>query len=129
MIHIIVASVFLMATSSIVHGEDKEQPTLLNLGFKQQYLHGINKDLSPQEYKEISSRNRRFARKTLRSYSKHALGLTGIPEQGVNFMGAALGLVMNGASLDLNDSETFALEFKDVGNPDRSLYFGVNLDW
>jgi hypothetical protein len=63
------------------------------------------------------------------SYSRDALESIGIPRQGVNLMGTALGLVINGARLDLNKSKTLALEFKDVGNQERTLFFGVNLDW
>lgn len=65
----------------------------------------------------------------MESYSKNAFGLIGIPEQGVNLMGAAHGVAINGARLNLNKSKTLGLELKDVGNSDRTLYFGVNLNW
>ena len=85
--------------------------------------------VSMQEYEATYSRNLRFVGNNLESYSKHALGLIGIPEQGVNLMGAALGMAINGARLNLNKSKTLALELKDAGNSDRSLYFGIKLDW
>ena len=122
-------SAFLLATSSIAHAEDREA-SLPNLEVEQQYLHRTDMNMSPQEYDEIYNRNQRFILKNLMSYSENALELTGMPEQGINLMGAALGLVFNdGARLDLNKSKTLALEFKDVGNQERTLYFGVNLDW
>lgn len=86
-------------------------------------------NVSMQEYEATYSRNRRFVGNNLESYSKHALGMIGIPEQGVNLMGAALGMAINGGRLNLNKSKTLALELKDAGNSDRSVYFGIKLDW
>ena len=125
---ITVVSVILLATSSIVYAEDRES-ALLNWGYKQQHFQGADMNMSIGEYEETYRRNRSFVGNTLGSYSIHTLGLIGIPEQGVNVMGAALGMVINGARLNLNKSKTLALELKDVSDSDRTLYFGVNLDW
>jgi len=124
----IVVSAFLLATSSIVHAEDRDS-SLLNWGYEHQHFQRADMNMSPREYEETYSRNRRFVSNTLGSYSKHTLGLIGIPEQGVKVMGAALGMVINGARLNLNKSKTLALELKDVSDSDRTLFFGVNLDW
>ena len=123
-----VVSVFLLATSLIVHAKDGES-ALLNWGYKQQHFQRADMNMSTREYEETYRRNRSFVGNTLGSYSLHTLGLIGIPEQGVNVMGAALGMVINGARLNLNKSKTLALELKDVSDSDRTLYFGVNLDW
>lgn len=132
---ITVVSTFLLATSSILHAEDRGS-SLVNLGlkphqwgFKRQDLHRVDRNMSAQKYEETYSRNRRFVRNALMSYSTGALESIGIPEQGVNLMGTALGLVINGPKLNLNESKTLALEFRDAGNPERALYLGVNLDW
>ena len=125
---IIVVSVFFLATSSIVHAEDSDS-SLLGLGYKHQYFQRADMNMSAREYEETYSKNRRFVSNNLRSYSIHTLGLVGIPEQGVNLMGAALGMVINGAKLNLNKSKTLALELKDVSDSDRALFFGVKLDW
>ena len=125
---ITVVSVILLAASSIVHAEDGES-ALLNWGYKQQHFQRADMNMSTREYEETYRRNRSFVGNTLGSYSIHTLGLIGIPEQGVNVMGAALGMVINGARLNLNKSKTLALELKDVSDSDRTLYFGVNLDW
>ena len=125
---ITVVSVFLLATSLIVHAEDRES-ALLNWGYKHQHFQRADMNMSTREYEETYRRNRSFVGNTLGSYSIHTLGLIGIPEQGVNVMGAALGMVISGARLNLNKSKTLALELKDVSDSDRTLYFGVNLDW
>ena len=44
-------------------------------------------------------------------------------------MGATLGLATQGAKLNLNESKTLAIEFKDVVTHDPALYFGYKLDW
>lgn len=132
---ITVVSAFFLTTSSIVNAEDRES-SLVNLGlkpyqwgFKNQQMRRVDLNMSPREYEEISGRNRRFVRNSLMSYSKNALESIGMPEQGINLMGTALGLVVNGPGLDLNESKTLALKFKDAGSPQRSLFFEVNLDW
>ena len=66
---------------------------------------------------------------TLGSYSKHTLEVIGIPEQGVNLMGAALGMAINGARLNINKNMTLGLKLKAAGDSDRTFYFGVNLKW
>ena len=125
---ITVVSVFFLATNSIVHAEDSDS-SFLDWGYKHQHFQSADMNMSTREYEETYSRNRKFVSNNLRSYSKHKLGLIGIPEQSVDFMGAALGMVINGAKLNLNKSKTLALELKDVSDSDRTLYFGVNLDW
>jgi hypothetical protein len=132
---ITIVSTFLLATSSIVHAEDRES-SYVNLGvkpyqwgFKRQQMYGVDMNMSPREYEEISGRNRRFVRDSLMFYSKNSLESIGMPEQGVNLMGTALGMVINGPKLNLNKSKTLALEFRDAGDPERALYLGVDLDW
>ena len=123
-----IVSAFLLTTSSITHAEDRES-SLPNLGLEQQYLQGTYMNMSLQEYEGIYGHNQRFVLKNLRSYSENVLESAGIPEQGINLMGAALGLVFNDPRLNLNKSKTLSLEIKDVRDSDRSFYFGVNLDW
>ena len=123
-----ITSAFLLVASSIVHAEDRGYP-FLNLGAEQQHLHRVDMSMSPREYDDISSRNLRFLRKNLRSYSENVLAIIGMPEQGINLMGAALGLAFNDSRLNLNKSKTLALEIKDVRDSDRTLYLGINLDW
>jgi len=87
-------------------------------------------NMPPHEYEAAASHNQKIVRNTLRSYSNDALKMIGIPEQGVNLIGAAAaGLATRGARLNLNRSKTLTLEFKDVDDSERTLYFGVNLDW
>jgi hypothetical protein len=126
---ITVVIALLFATSSIVHAEDRE-PSLLNLGYKHQRLQRVDINMSPQEYEAIYSHNQRLVDKTLRSYSKGALEVIGIPENVGYRVGAALGLVVNdGTALNLNKSKTLGLEFKDVSKPERALYFRIKLNW
>jgi len=44
-------------------------------------------------------------------------------------VGDSLGMAINGARLHLNKSKTLGLESKCVGYSDRTIYFGVNLEW
>ena len=83
----------------------------------------------PHEYEAISAHNRKVVKISLQAFSHNALDLIGIPEQEVKLIGAAVGLATNGAKLNLNKSRTLTLELKDAGAAERSLYFGVSLDW
>ena len=123
-----ITSAFLLVASSIVHAEDREY-SFLNLEAEQQNLHRVDMSMSLREYEDISSRNWRSLRNNLRSYSENALAIIGMPEQGINLMGAAMGLAFNDSRLNLNKSKTLAIEIKDVRDSDRTLYLGVNLDW
>ena len=124
-----IVSAFLLATSSLAHAEDRES-ALPDLGLKSpEYQHSVDMTMSLQEYEGMYSRNQRVVLKSLRSYSENALESIGIPEQGINLMGVALGLAFSDPRLNLNKSKTLALEIKDAGDSDRSFYLGVNLDW
>lgn len=124
-----IASVFLLATSSVVRSGDRDASTL-NLVLKQRNLHRIDMNLSPREYEEISDRNRRMVLKNLKSFSGSTLESIGIPKQGINIVGATLGAVYNnGTKLNLNKSKTLALEVKDMMGSDRALFLGVKLGW
>lgn len=125
---ITIVSAFLLAISSTVYAEDRES-YLLNLGFKHQQLRSVDTNVSTQEYQKLYTRNQRFVLKTLGSHSKGALKFIGIPERGINYMGAAVGVIMNGSRLNLNKSKTLALEVKNVGDSEPTWYFGFSLDW
>ena len=126
-ITIVIALLF--ATSSIVHAEGSE-PSLLNLGYKNQRLQKVDLNMSAQEYEAIYSHNHILVDETLRSYSRDALEVIGIPENMGYRVGAALGLVVNdGTALNLNKSKTLGLEFKDVSKPERALHFRIKLYW
>ena len=125
---LLIVAWLLLVMSPAINADDRST-SFLNLGIKQQHLYSIDGNTTLHEYEEMYRRNQKYVRSTLKSYSIHALDSMGFPKQTVKFMGAAFGLVTNGAKLDLNKSKTLAIEFKDVGNQDRLLYFGVNLDW
>ena len=85
--------------------------------------------MSRQEYEEISRHNRRFVVNNLRSYAETRLEMAGMPESGINLLGATLGLALDGSRLNLYKSKTLALKLKDIKDSNRSLYLEVDLDW
>jgi hypothetical protein len=123
-----VIAAFLLAVSPILHAED-QYADLLNLEFKQQTLHGIDANESLQDDEKLFRHNRHYLSDMLKSYSQQTLSFIGLPDQTAKFMGATIGFVTRGAKLDLNDSKTLAIEFKDVVTHDPALYFGYKLDW
>ena len=125
---IIIAAAFVLATSSIVHAEDRES-SLLNLGYKHQNFQRVDTNMSNRKYEETYSKNRKFVTNTLGAYSKHALKLIGIPEQSINLMGAAVGMAINGTSLNINKRVSLGLKLNAVSDSDRTVHFGVKLKW
>jgi hypothetical protein len=128
---ITVVSAFFLATISIVHAEDRGS-SLPDLGYKPdqyQYRSRVDPNMSLEEYEEIYSHNQKFALKALMSYTNDTLESVGIPEQGINLMGAAIDFAVNGPRLDMNLNKSLSFELKDVDISDHALYFGVNLDW
>jgi hypothetical protein len=124
-----IVSAFLLATGSLSQAEDRES-ALPDLGPKShEYQHSVDMTMSLHEYEGMYSRNQKVVLKNLRSYSENTLVSIGIPRQGINLMGAALGLAFSDSKLNLNESKTLALEIKDARDSDRSFYLGVNLDW
>jgi hypothetical protein len=125
---VLFVSAFLLAICATASAQDR-QLALLAAADTQRSQHRLDGELSRQEYQEIYRRNQKYLRNTLKRYSRNALGLVGMPEQTADLMGAALGYVTRGAKLNLNESKTLRIEFRDVENQDRAVYFGVNLDW
>jgi hypothetical protein len=112
-------------TCTIVHADDRG----IKLGLEQEYIHRIDSQLSRQEYEEISNRNRRFVLHKLRSYSENKLEMIGMPESGINLIGTALGLALNGSRLNLYKSKVLSLKLNDASDSNRALYLEVDLDW
>ncbi|MGD8618564.1 MAG: hypothetical protein PVH54_05180 [Gammaproteobacteria bacterium] len=133
---ITIVSAFLLSTNLVVHAENRSG-SLLDSGSetyqwdsKQQHFYRVDKNMSTHDYREITVHNQRVAKNTLKSYSKDALNLIGIPEHEASLIGAAAAsMVTKGARLNLNRSRTLTLELKDFDDSERTLYFGVNLDW
>jgi hypothetical protein len=119
---------FLLSLNSALYAEDG-QSYWLDLDFKQHALYGIDTNKSLQDNEKIYRRNQRYLRDALQSYSKQSLRSIGLSDQTANLVGATIGLVTNGAKLNLNDSKTLAIEFKDVITHDPALYFGYSHPW
>jgi hypothetical protein len=120
--------VFVLAASSAVCAQDWGPSTTGHRVDRYQWL-TVDANMSSEEYEVAYRRNLRLVRNTLKSYSKDALTSMGVPEVGINFMSAAVGLAVHDARFHLNESKTLALELKDVANDDRTLFLGVKVDW
>ncbi len=89
----------------------------------------IDSGMSAENYQSSNRQNLRLVRKSAKRFILQASSSAGIPEQGVALTGAALGLVLEGAKIDLNESKTMALELDDVTGEDRAISLRFKLDW
>ena len=97
--------------------------------FRQQQLRGVDMNAAPHEYEALTRPNQKILKNTVISYTNNTLKSIGMPEQGIALVSNAVGLVTQGVRLNLNDSKSLALELRDVNDSERTLYFGVTLDW
>jgi hypothetical protein len=125
---ITITSAILLMTSPPAHAGEYEIP-FLNLDHETDSLERPSLDMSPHEYEQLYSHNQKQVLKNLRTYSKNALQMIGVPERGITLVGASLGLLFHDPSINLNRSKTLALEMKNAEDSDRSLHFRVKLVW
>lgn len=135
MIRTIIITAAMLLTPPAAHAQDNSGtipgtgPEPHQWGFRQQQLQGVDMNAAPDEYETLIKRNQKSLKNTLRSYTNNTLKSIGMPEQGIALVGSAVGLLTQGVKLNLNESKTLALELKDVNDSERTLYFGVTLDW
>lgn len=121
-------SAFLLAASSAVCAQDRS--IFLNeRAVERQQWRTVDRTMSPEEYETAYRRNLRVVRATLKSYSKQAFASIGVPDAGIEFMGAAVGLAVRDARFHLNKSKTLGLELKNVTDDDRTLFLGIRTGW
>ena len=89
----------------------------------------VDEYMSTRQYREASRHNRKLFREAARRALVNTLTSYGIPRQGVEITGAAVGLAVKGVKLNLNDSKTLTMEVKDVVNEGRGISLNLNLDW
>jgi hypothetical protein len=123
-----IISALILSMNVPLYAEDR-QPSFPTLVFKQQTFYSIDGNNSLQENEKIFRHNQHYLRDALKSYSKQTLRSIGLSDETVDLIGATLGLATKGAKLNLNESKTLAIDFKDVATHDRALYFGYSLDW
>jgi hypothetical protein len=124
----IIALLLLAGWTFNVHAADRGI-NFLDLMKEQDYFQDTGNSASMQEYEKISARNRKIVIGNLKSYSESALESIGIPEEGIDFMGMALGIAFTDSKIHLNKSKTFALEIKEATDAERTLHLGIDLDW
>lgn len=105
----------------VASGADRE--------FERRAWRTVDANMSPHEYRDTYRENQRLAQDTLMFYSTRTLRSIGVPEAGIEFMGAAAGLAMRDAKFHLNKSRTVALELKDVADNDRTVFLGIKMAW
>ena len=124
-----VISAVLLSTSSLLHAEGG-QTSFLDLEFREQRLHSADQELTQREYEQLYSRNQRYLRRTLKSYTEQTLNRLGFSGSAVNVMGAAVGVLSSGgARLNLNESKTLGFEIQTLDGEEARLYFGIDLKW
>lgn len=89
----------------------------------------IDRGISAGEYRNYSRQNLRVARKSAQKLLLQAYSAIGIPKQGAALTGAALGLVIEGAKFNLNESKTMTLRLDEVSGEDRAIALRFRLEW
>ncbi len=123
----VAALLLLPATASLAQNTQVEIPGLYNTE-RLEWQH-VDVYMSAKEYREASRYNRQVFRRAAHKAIESTLMSYGIPRQGVAITGAAVGLAVKGAKMDLNASKTLTMEVKDVVSEDRAISLKLKLDW
>ena len=89
----------------------------------------IDSNMSPEEYQNSGRQNQRMMRKSAKKLLLQASKSVGIPKQGVALTGAAVGLVLEGAKFNLNESKTMALQLNEVASQERAISLRIRFHW
>ena len=134
-IRIIIMAAALLLTHPAVFAQDNSgfnadgMPEPHQWGFRQRQLQGVDMNAATNEYEVLTRRNRKVLKNARKSYTRNTLESIGMPELGISIAGSAVGLVTQGARLNLNESTRLDLKLGRMNDSERTLYFGVTLDW
>ena len=114
----------LLAVSPAIHAQDIFLTSLRHEADRYQWRQ-VGADMSPVKYGEALRHNRRVARETL----MNTIVSVGVPQMGVNLVGAAVALAVDDLKVPLNKSRTLALKIEDATDEDRSAILQMRLKW
>lgn len=114
-----------LATSQAVSAQDADMYIRGPLEVEQRQWRNYDLNMSPKQYETAFRQNRRFARDRV----KDTLLSLGIPDTGVNVVGAAIALTVSKAKIPLNKSDTLGIELKDLIDEDRRFLLRYKVDW
>lgn len=114
-----------LATSPAVSAQGTDVPIRGLLQAEQRQWQNFDLNMSPKEYETAYRDNRRFAR----DIAKDTLLSLGIPNTGVNVVGAAVALTVSKTKIPLNRSDTLGLELRNLINEDRRFLLRFKVDW
>lgn len=87
-------------------------------------------DMSKSEYNQAIRYNKRLLLHAVREYLEKSFTSLGMSETSQKITGAALGLIIQrGAKLNLNNNNSMYLEFDQLNDRDRSIYYKINYSW
>lgn len=118
-----------LCSSPTALAEQNEAPFGALFQTETRHWQNIDSGMSIDEYHDHSRQNLRVARKSAEKLMLQASSSLGIPEQGAALAGAALGLAVQGAKFNLNQSKTMALRLDEVAGDDRAISLRFRLDW
>jgi len=128
-----ISSLLITATVLPVPVPAVDSPGVGNPSGKERHryqLRSIDADMSETEYRQAYRNNRGQIQNFIEDYSESNLTALGIPRTGIHFIGAVAGAaITQNATLYVNKSKFLALEIKDAAEDDRSIFFGLKVDW
>lgn len=122
-------SVLMLAGSSAVHAEARDTIPAEPAQVPDYQWRIVTPDMTPNELTRNTSHNQRLLGNSLRTYSENLFTSLGMSRSEINILGTAVGLAVHDARYHLDDSKILALELRDIAEGERSLFFGINVDW
>jgi hypothetical protein len=93
-------------------------------------LSNVHADMTEKEYRQAYRNNRGQIQNFIEDYSESSLASLGLPRKGVHLIGAVAGAaITQDATFYVNKSKFMAVEIRDAAEDDRSIFFGLKVDW
>lgn len=93
-------------------------------------LRNVHADMTETEYRRAYRNNRGQIQNFIEDYSESSLTSLGLPRKGVHLIGAVAGAaITQDATFYVNKSKLMAVEIRDAAEDDRSIFFGLKVDW
>jgi hypothetical protein len=94
-------------------------------------LQSVDSNMSAEDYRRVYRDNQHRVSKFITHYSEQSLLSLGLPKSGIRVAGALAGAALTNqdATLYLNSGKSLAIDIKDAGQDDRTIFFAIKHSW
>jgi len=118
-----------LVCSAAVHAEDKEKTLYAAAPTERPQWQQTSPELASQEYLSTVNHNREMVQQQLQVVSLRLLAKAGDYGQAVGLLGTAVAVAATDQRVNLNDSKTVGMVFRDTASSDRTVLLEYRKSW